>query len=82
MRGHVAGKGDVWHAVIHEGVDPITGKERRRWHRVGSDRGCRQIQRISGVVECTRKATKSKADEVHVRLVGEPHDERRIHISG
>lgn len=38
MRGHVTRKGDVWYAVIYEGVDPVTGKERRRWHRAGTDR--------------------------------------------
>ncbi len=46
MKGHVARKGDVWYVVIYEGVDPITGKERRRcgqrdrrgWAR--SWRGC------------------------------------------
>ena len=38
MRGHVTRKGDVWYAVIYEGVDPVTGKERRRWHRSGTDR--------------------------------------------
>ena len=36
MRGHVTRKGDVWYAVIYEG--PFTGKERRRWHRAGTDR--------------------------------------------
>ena len=35
MKGHVTRKGDVWYAVIYEGVDPVTGKERRRWHRGG-----------------------------------------------
>jgi len=38
MRGHVTQKGDVWYAVISEGVDPVTGKEGRRWHRAGTDR--------------------------------------------
>lgn len=38
MRGHVTRKGDVWYAVIYEGIDPVTGKERRRWHRAGTDR--------------------------------------------
>ena len=38
MKGHVARKGCVWYAVIYGGVDPITGKERRRWHRAGTDR--------------------------------------------
>lgn len=38
MKGHVTRKGDVWYTVIYEGVDPVTGKERRRWHRAGTDR--------------------------------------------
>ena len=33
MKGYVARKGDRWYAVICEGLDPVTGKERRRWHR-------------------------------------------------
>ena len=27
-----ARKGDRYYAVIYEGADPITGRERRRWH--------------------------------------------------
>lgn len=35
MKGYVAKKGNRWYAVIYEGVDPVTGKERRRWHAAG-----------------------------------------------
>lgn len=38
MKGYVARKGTRWYAVIYEGIDPITGKERRRWHPAGADR--------------------------------------------
>jgi len=38
MRGHVAKKGNNYYAVIYEGIDPATGKERRRWHAGGSRR--------------------------------------------
>jgi integrase len=38
MRGYVARKGDRFYAVIYEGIDPITGRERRRWHPAGTDR--------------------------------------------
>jgi len=38
MKGYVARKGNRWYAVIYEGVDPITGKERRRWHAAGPRR--------------------------------------------
>jgi hypothetical protein len=35
MKGYVARKGNRWYAVIYEGPDPVTGKERRRWHAAG-----------------------------------------------
>ena len=38
MKGHVARKGDRWYAVIYDGTDPITGKERRTWNAAGTDR--------------------------------------------
>jgi integrase len=39
MKGYVARKGNRWYAVIYEGTDPITGRERRSWHPAGRDRG-------------------------------------------
>ena len=38
MRGYVAQRRDRFYAVIYEGIDPITGRERRRWHPAGTDR--------------------------------------------
>jgi hypothetical protein len=35
MKGYVARKGSRWYAVIYEGIDPVTGKERQRWHPAG-----------------------------------------------
>ena len=35
MKGYVARKGNRWYAVIYEGIDPVTGRERRRWHPAG-----------------------------------------------
>ena len=35
MRGYTAKKGNNYYAVIYEGVDPVTGKERRRWYAAG-----------------------------------------------
>ena len=32
MKGHVKKRGDRYYAVIYEGRDPVTGKERRSWH--------------------------------------------------
>ena len=38
MQGYVARKGDRYDAVIYEGIDPLTGRERRRWYPAGTDR--------------------------------------------
>ena len=38
MRGYVAKKRGHFYAVIYEGIDPITGRERRSWHPAGTDR--------------------------------------------
>jgi integrase len=38
MKGYVAQKGNRWYAVIYDGLDPVTGQERRRWHPAGTDR--------------------------------------------
>ncbi len=39
MKGYVVRKGNQYYAVIYEGRDPVTGRERRRWHPAGPDRG-------------------------------------------
>ena len=38
MRGYVVKKGKQYYAVIYDGVDPNTGKERRRWHAGGPNK--------------------------------------------
>jgi integrase len=38
MQGHVARKRGRYYAVIYEGLDPVTGRERRTWHPAGTDR--------------------------------------------
>jgi hypothetical protein len=38
MKGYIARKGDRWYAVIYQGLDPVTGQERRSWHAAGTSR--------------------------------------------
>ena len=38
MKGYVARKGDRWYAVVYEGLDPVTGRERRSWQAAGTER--------------------------------------------
>jgi integrase len=46
MRGHVARKGNRYYAVIYEGTDPATGRQRHRWYPGGSTR--RDAERVLG----------------------------------
>ena len=39
MRGSLQKKGDKWYAVVYDGVNPATGKYRRRWVQAGTRRG-------------------------------------------
>jgi hypothetical protein len=36
MRGYTAKKGNRYYAVVYEGIEPTTGKERRRWYPAGT----------------------------------------------
>jgi integrase len=38
MKGYVTQKGTRWYAVVYEGLDPVTGREQRRWHAAGTCR--------------------------------------------
>lgn len=46
MKGYIANKGGRWYAVIYEGLDPVTGRERRRWHAAGTNRA--DAERLAG----------------------------------
>lgn len=42
MQGYVVAKGRQFYAVVYDGIDPITGRERRHWHAAGADRAIAQ----------------------------------------
>jgi integrase len=45
MKGYVTTKRGRYYAVIYEGLDPVTGRERRTWHPAGTDRA--EAQRLA-----------------------------------
>src|SRR5688500_7104622 len=51
MRGYVKKRGDRYYAVIYEGRDPVTGKERRRWQPAGTDRA--EAERLASKLAAT-----------------------------
>ena len=54
MRGYVAQRRNRFYAVIYEGIDPITGRERRRWHPAGTDK--EQAEKLA-TASCNKLAT-------------------------
>ena len=44
MRGYLVKKGGRYYAVVYEGTDPLTRKERRSWTRAGKNR--REAERL------------------------------------
>lgn len=41
--GYVVHRHHRWYAVGYEGVDPLTGKDRRRWHRATDETDARRL---------------------------------------
>src|SRR5436190_2529495 len=65
MNGHVAKRRSRYYAVIYEGLDPVTGRERRRWHPAGTDRA--QAQRLAARLAAEEQG---RADAVRVLTFG------------
>lgn len=65
MKGHVKKRGDRYYAVIYEGRDPVTGKERRSWHPAGTDRA--EAERLAAKLAATET---SRADAVRSLTFG------------
>lgn len=59
MKGYVRRKGDRWYAVIYEGVDPATGKERRSWHPAGTERA--DAERLAAKLATRANSRQDKA---------------------
>jgi len=52
MKGYVAKRRGRYYAVIYEGLDPITGRERRTWHPAGTDRA--DAERLAATLAAAR----------------------------
>ena len=65
MNGYVAKRRGRFYAVIYEGLDPVTGRERRRWHPAGTDR--EQAQRLAARLAAEEQG---RADAVRALTFG------------
>jgi hypothetical protein len=61
MKGYVAKKGNRCYAVVYEGLDPITGKEVRKWHPAGTCRGDAETlaSRLAAEIDDATDSTRS-----------------------
>ncbi len=61
MKGYVARKGNQFYAVIYEGLDPVTGKEKRSWHPAGPNRAIAEelARRLAAEAEGANDSTRS-----------------------
>jgi hypothetical protein len=57
-------KGDRWYAVIYEGVDPATGKERRSWHAAGTERADAERLAATLATQANRRHDKGASNDV------------------
>lgn len=46
--GCVTNRDRRWYAVSYEGLDPVTGRDRRRWHRASDEAEGRELTVAAG----------------------------------
>jgi len=57
VKGYTAKKGNQCYAVIYEGLDPVTGKEKRTWHTSGPDKSVAEklAKRLAAEIRRSRR---------------------------
>ncbi len=79
MQGHVARKRGRYYAVIYEGLDPVTGKERRTWHPAGTDGADAEV--LAARLAATRRAQR-RGSLAHLRrLAHRPVAAKKLTLS-
>jgi len=65
MNGYVAQRRGRFYAVIYQGLDPVTGRERRTWHPAGTDRAAAERLAVRLAIE-----EQGRADQVRALTFG------------
>ena len=81
MQGYVARKGDRYYAVIYEGTDPITGRERRRWHPAGTDRAEAEGLMTKLAAEETRRVESVRSLTLGAYLTSQWLPAKKLHLA-
>jgi len=88
MNGYVAQRRGRFYAVIHEGLDPVTGRERRTWHPAGTDRAAteRLAARLAAeeqgraAIRTTRPGPRTDLPKGGLTLVDQADEVRARHV--
>jgi len=59
---YIVQRQDRFYVVAYDGIDPLTGRERRRWHPVGHDRD--EAEQLSARLDRERDAAGSIAAQI------------------
>ena len=71
MNGYAVRKGNRWYAVIYEGLDPVTGKEVRRWHPAGTTKA--EAEKLARRLAQDRTGRPTRSTLVELRRLPHPH---------
>ena len=81
MNGYIAQRRGRFYVVIYEGRDPVTGKERRRWHPAGTDRA--EAERLAGklAAEETRRVQVVRSLTFGAYLTSQWLPAKKLHLA-
>lgn len=74
MKGYVARKRDRYYAVIYDGLDPVTGRERRSWHPAGWHAFQSAERRAVGIEDSDQMFTAASGEPVHPNATSQAFD--------
>jgi integrase len=81
MNGYVAQRRGRFYAVIYEGLDPVTGRERRTWHPAGTDRAAAERLAARLAIEEQGRADQVRALTFGAYLTGQWLPGKRLQLA-
>jgi hypothetical protein len=81
MNGYVAKQRGRFYAVIYEGLDPVTGRERRRWYPAGSGRAAAERLAARLAAEEQGRADAVRTLTFGASLTGQWLPAKKLHLA-
>jgi hypothetical protein len=81
MNGYLAQRRDRFYVVIYDGLDPVTGKEQRRWHPAGTERAKAEPLAAKLAAEETRRVEAVRSLTFGAYLNGQWLPAKKLHLA-